>query len=123
MTLHGGVASTMAAVRYLFWIPVLRKLTKSIIQNCYGYKRFRAMNCHPNSKIGHLPRVRTEQNVPFEIVGTDYASPLHHKSKSKKDLKVYILLFFCSASRALHLEVVFNLTTTEFIKRFKKMIS
>ena len=87
MTLHGGVASKMAAVRYLFWIPVLRKLTKYIIQNCYGYKRFRAMNCHPNSKIRHLPRVRTEQNVPFEIVGTDYASHCIISLKVKRILK------------------------------------
>ena len=32
-TLHGGVASTIAAVRSLFWLPVLRKLTKTATQN------------------------------------------------------------------------------------------
>ena len=41
-TFFGGVASTMAAVKSLFWIPVLRKLTKSVAQSCYGCKRFRA---------------------------------------------------------------------------------
>ena len=35
-TLHGEVASKMAAVRSLIWIRVLGKLTKSVIQNCYG---------------------------------------------------------------------------------------
>ena len=29
-TLHGEVASTMAAVRSLFWIQVLRKITKTV---------------------------------------------------------------------------------------------
>ena len=57
-TLHGGVASTMAAVRSLFWMPVLRKLTKSLIRNCYGCKRFRATH-YPNPKQGLLPRDRT----------------------------------------------------------------
>ena len=33
-TLNGGVAATMAAVRSLFWIPVLKKLTKSVIRYC-----------------------------------------------------------------------------------------
>ena len=63
-TLHGGVASTMAAVRSLFWIPVLRRLTKSVIQNCYGRKWFRATH-YLNPKSGLLPRGRTEPALHF----------------------------------------------------------
>ena len=37
-TLNGGVASTVAAVRSLFWIPVLRKLTRSVIRYCMVVK-------------------------------------------------------------------------------------
>ena len=76
-TLHGGVASIIAAVRPLFWIQVLRKLTKSVIQNCYSCKRFRA-TLYPNPKEGLLPRDRTKQALAFAIVGTNYAGPLHH---------------------------------------------
>ena len=43
--------------------------------------------------------------------------------KVKKDLKVYIVLFSCSVSRAARMELVSNLTTTEFIKNFKRLIS
>ena len=89
-TLPEGVASTMAAVRSLFWIPVLSKLTKSVIQNCYGCKRFRAMH-YPNPKPGLIPRDKTEHVLPFEIAGTDYAGPFFYKSKGKKGLKAYIL--------------------------------
>ena len=53
--LYGGVASTMAAVRSLFKVPVLKKLTKSAIQNCHGCKRFRATH-YPNPKPGLLAR-------------------------------------------------------------------
>ena len=74
-SLHGGVASTMAAVRSLFQTPVLIKLTKSVIQNCYGCKRFRATH-YPNPKIGPLPIDWKEQIQPFEIIVTDYAGPL-----------------------------------------------
>ena len=58
-TLHRVVASTMAAARSLFWIPVLRKLTKSVIRNCYGCKRFRE-TLYPDYKPMILPRNRTE---------------------------------------------------------------
>ena len=91
-TLHGEMASTMASVRSLFWIPVLRKLTKSVIQSYYGCKRFRATR-YPNPEQGPLPRDRTERALSFEIVGTDYAGPLYYKSNGKKYLKAYILLF------------------------------
>ena len=76
----------MVAVRSLFWIPVLRKLIKSVIQNCYGCKRFRVMH-YPNPKQGLLPRERTEQALPFEIKDTDCEGPVYYKSKGKRDLK------------------------------------
>ena len=38
-------------------------------------------------------------------------------------LKVIISLSSCSASRAVHLELVSNLSSTNFIKIFKKLIS
>ena len=57
------------------------------------------------------------------MVDIDYADPLYYKSKSKKDLKAFILLFYCSVSRAAHLELVSNLITTDFIKSFKRQIS
>ena len=112
----------MAAVRFLFWIPVLRKLTKSVMQNCYGCKRFRTTH-YPNPKPVLLPRDRTEKALSFEIVGADYAGQLYYKSKGEKELKAYILLFSCSVSRAVHLELVSNLSTNEFIRSFKRLIS
>ena len=116
------MASTMAEVRSLFWIPGLRKITKSITQNCYGFKWSRATH-YVNCKPGLLPRDRTEQALPSEILGTDYLGPLYYKSKGKKDLKAYILLFSCSVSRAIDLKLVSNFITTDFIKSFKRLMS
>ena len=44
----GEIASTMAAIR-----SFLKKLTKSVIQKCYGCKRFRATH-YQNPKPGIL---------------------------------------------------------------------
>ena len=89
----------------------MRKQTKYVIQNCWT--------------LGLLPRDKTEQVLPCEIVGADYAAPLYYKSKGKKDLKAYILylIFSCSVSRAMHLELVSNLGTTTFAESFKRLIS
>ena len=90
--LHRGVASTIAEAKSLFWIPILRKLTKSVLQVCYVCKRFRAKH-YLNPNLVVLPRDRSEQALPFEIVGTVFVVPLFYKSKGKKVLKAYILLF------------------------------
>ena len=52
-------------------------------------------------------------------MGTHYTISL----KVKNDLKACILFFSCSFSRAAHMELVSNLTITEFIKSFKRLIS
>ena len=44
------------------------------------------------------------------------------KPKRSK-LKAYILLFSCSVTRAVQIELVSNLTTTECIKGFMRLIS
>ena len=70
---------------------------------------------------GQLPKDRTEQNLPFKVIGVDYAGPIYCKTKSKKEIKVYILLFTCSISRAAHLEELPNQTTGGFIKALKQL--
>ena len=73
-------------------------------------------------KPGPLPKDRTEKYFPFEVIGTDYAGPIYYKIKKKNELKAYILLFSCSVTRAVHIELASNLTTTDFIKSFKRLI-
>ena len=113
---------TMSHVRSLFWIPHLKRLSKSVFRNCYGCKKFRSLHYH-SPKPGPLPKDRTEKCFPFEVIGTDYAGRIYYKTKKKSELKAYILLFSCSVTRAVHIELVSNLTTTEFIKSFKTLIS
>ena len=54
-SLHGGLALTMSHVRSLFWIPHLRRLSKSVIRNCYGCKKFRSLPYH-SPKPGPLSK-------------------------------------------------------------------
>ena len=44
-------------------------------------------------------------------------------TKTKKELKGYILLFSCSASRDVYFELLPNLTTSEFIRGLKRLIA
>ena len=120
-TIHGGVTTTMAKVRDTFWMPKLRQITKRVLTTCHGCKRFYATPYH-DPKPGVLPNDRTKENLPYEVIETDYAGPIYCKIKTKQT-KTYALLFTCSITLAVHLELLSNQTTLEFIKAFKKLIA
>ena len=108
----------MAKVRDTFWIPKLRQITQRVLRTCHGCKRFYVKPYH-DPKPGILQKDRTNENLPFKVIGTDYADPIYCKIKTKQT-KTYILLFICSITRAVQVGLVPNQTTSEFIKAFKK---
>ncbi|GBM44586.1 hypothetical protein AVEN_250565-1 [Araneus ventricosus] len=61
-----------------------------------------------------------EQLRPFSIVGIDFGGPLYTK---KSDNKNYIFLFTCGVTRAVHLEMVDNLTTETFLLALRRFIA
>ena len=121
-TLHGGVRLTMAKVHERFWVPRLRQLVKRIRKKCNGCKRFqvKAFQAPPPGK---LPKTRTEGDVPFQVIGVDFAGPIRYQRKGKKEGKAYLAMFACSLTRAMHLELVTSLETEQFITCFKRFIA
>ncbi|XP_055923206.1 uncharacterized protein LOC129953772 [Eupeodes corollae] len=109
--LHSGTGTTCAELRRKFWIVRGRQLVKSVIQKCEVCKRLLAS---PGSEpIAPLPRERMLTSKPFEMTGIDYAGPLYIKNPTDNGSpsKTYILLLTCGAIRAVHLELVTDLTT------------
>ena len=49
--------------------------------------------------------------------------PFICKAKEKTDIKVYLLLFTCSLTRAVHLELLPNQTTQKFLQALKRLIA
>lgn len=121
-TLHGGVVSTMAKVRELYWVPRLRRLARRIVKICHGCRRFQAQ-AFSSPPQGDLPRDRTEGQTPFQVVGVDYAGPLKYRKNTKTEGKAYVLLYACSLTRALFLDLLPNLETKEFLASFKRFIA
>lgn len=56
----------------------------------------------------------------------DYAEPFHIKvglARSKQLVKAYLCVFICLVTKALHLELVTDLTTKSFLNAFKRFVS
>ena len=94
---------------------------KKIIKKCYGCEKF-CVSHYAEPSTGLSPIERTTQNLSFKIIDINYAGPLLCKTKKGKKTKVYILLFTCSLTSAIHLEFLPNQSTQEFIMALKQLI-
>lgn len=115
-TQHGGTQLTLHTIRHRYWIIQARNQVKQFINKCITCLRFRkSVN---NQIMGNLPSVRLEYTRPFVNVGVDYAGPLDLKAsklRTNRTYKAYIALFVCLTTRAIHIEVVSDLTSNTFL--------
>ncbi|GFV38657.1 integrase_H2C2 domain-containing protein [Trichonephila clavipes] len=105
---HAGVRENLTQIRETYWIFCGRQTVKSCLKKCLNCRRFKV---RPGNQItAPLPENRIQAEFPFETVGIDFVGPIY----TKNDEKVYISLFTCAVTRALHLEVVSSLSTEHF---------
>lgn len=122
-TLHGGLALTLQTIRQTVWIPSGRNSVKSIVHKCITCFRFKKKLL--SQKMGNIPSYRLQQTLPFTYTGVDYAGYFEIKSSQRKNapyVKAYVALFICLTTRAIHLELVSDLSTVQFLKAFKRFI-
>ena len=119
--LHMGVASTLAEVRGRYWIPNGRQMVKKIVHNCQHCRRYR-VKAMKAPETAALPAFRISQGYPFQSTGVDFAGPIYYK-RGKKERKSYITLFTCATSRAVHLELVEDMTAATFRRSLKNLIT
>ncbi|GFT29498.1 integrase catalytic domain-containing protein [Trichonephila clavipes] len=69
-----------------------------------------------------LPSDRTNQTPAFSVRGLDFAGPLYVNNFGELP-KSYIVLFTCGVTRALHLELVSDMTTNSFLLAFRRFLA
>ncbi|XP_055309915.1 uncharacterized protein LOC129573450, partial [Sitodiplosis mosellana] len=123
-TMHGGNQLTLHQIRHEYWILQAKRAVKTFINNCVTCHRFRTHNSH--QLMGNLPSARTEMvEKPFTHTGTDLCGPISLKMsalRGTKTQKGYIVIFICMSTRAIHIEIVTELTAQAFIAAFKRLI-
>lgn len=121
-TLHGGPRLTEATIRQRFWITNSQHNIKGILKGCVICARHRGTTF--NQKMANLPTVRVRQpERPFTNVSLDYAGPIRIKSgtlRAAKVVKAYIAIFVCMAIKAIHVELVSNMTANAFISALRR---
>ena len=78
----------------------------------------RGLKDHQSYLLSHPPCLHSG-SPPFTHTAVDYAGPLYVRLKDTSQ-KVWISLFTCCVSRAIHLELVFNMSTAAFLRCVKR---
>lgn len=118
--LHNGVKETLTELRSRFWIIKGRSLVKKLIQQCRLCRRHEGKP-YSAPRPPPLPLFRVEQAPPFTFTGCDFAGPLYIKCESGQK-KTWICLYTCCVVRAVHLELVTDLTTPTFLRCFTRFV-
>lgn len=124
VALHGGPKLMESLIRQKYWIIDSQSTIKNEIKGCF--------QCAKNAPraidqlMAHLPKYRV--NKPFKVflnTAIDYAGPFVTKTstlRNSKSEKSYVAVFICMATRAIHLELVCNLTADAFIAALRRFV-
>ena len=64
--------------------------------------------------IAPLPKTRVSEAIQFSRTGLDYLGPMYIKT-SDGQRKVWVCLFTCMVTRAIHLELLQDMSAEEFL--------
>lgn len=102
------------------WVIGCSSAVASHIYKCTTCRKYRRNTQDP--KMADLPEERMEMTPPFTYCGIDCFEPFYVK-EARKELKKYGLLFTCMCSRAIHTEMLDDLTTDAFINALRGFIA
>lgn len=120
-SLHSGVSQTLSQVRYKYWLPHGRATVRSVLRNCTVCRRHEG-GPYRMPVMAPLPKTRVSEAIPFSRTGLDYLGPMYIKT-SDGQRKVWVCLFTCMVTRAIHLELLQDMSAEEFLLGFRRFIS
>ncbi|PFX12233.1 hypothetical protein AWC38_SpisGene23847 [Stylophora pistillata] len=118
---HLGREHLIAKVREKYWIPQIRVLARSILARCILCKRLKAKPM--TQQMAPLPKSRMmAYQPPFSYSGMDLFGPLYVKH-GRGTAKRWCCLFTCLNTRAVHLELVQSMSTSDFLLCLRRFIN
>ena len=116
---HAEPSTMMALLAESYFIPVAKKLCKSISRSCVTCQKVILKTT--TQLMGQLPAICTNPTPPFQSRGVDFAGPLICRQGGQRrptKVKSYACLFICFSTEAVHIELVSELTSEAFLATF-----
>ena len=119
---HDKTNQTLVELRQRFWITRGRAFVKKILHKCNICRRLDALS-YKSPPTADLLRFRVAGNQAFENVACDLCGPLYYRTENNGTSKIYIAVFTCPTSRAIHLEIVQSLCAESFLQVLRRYVS
>ncbi|XP_055928116.1 uncharacterized protein LOC129959323 [Argiope bruennichi] len=122
--LHVGAQTLLYLVRREYWPLSGRNTARKIIHDCVIWAKTKPRTV--TQIMGNLPTNRVKPSYPFTHVGIDLCGPFYIKYKGQRKgiyQKCYVAVFICFATKAIHLEIVTDLTAEAMIATLKRFFS
>lgn len=122
--LHAGPQLLLSTLRHKYWIVNGRNLCRKTTRDCISCLRFAGKTYQPI--MGNLPIQRLQADYPFSNTAVDYAGPImiaNRKGRGCQLKKAYIAVFVCLAVRAVHIELVTDLSSEGFIAALNRFVA
>lgn len=119
--MHGGPQATLNSIRLTYWPINGRNIARNTIHQCVTCFRYKPIVVQPI--MGDLPVDRVTSNRAFLKCGIDFAGPFLIKTNLRRNspiVKAYVCIFVCFATKATHIELVGDLSTTAFINALNR---
>lgn len=122
----GGVQVMTQYIRAHYWITRIRDEARRVVHRCVKCARFSKKICE--QMMADLPAERVQPGKAFVHSGVDYAGPIEIRQLDKKNeeiikTKCWIAIFVCLKTRAVHIDVVNELSSVAFIACYERFIA
>ena len=121
--LHAGPTLLTSSLCLRLHIIGCRKIVRSVTRSCIVCRR-NSVKPQPQM-LGQLPMERVTPDSVFEKVSVDYAGPFYVKYGSVHKptiVKAYVCIFVSLSVKAVHLELVSDLTSEAFIACLRRFV-
>ncbi|XP_038116630.1 uncharacterized protein LOC119768912 [Culex quinquefasciatus] len=116
---HAGTQLMLATMRQKFWPLRGRDLCRQTTHQCKDC--FKAKPQLLQQFMGQLPTPRTIAARPFTNTGVDYFGPVYIRQGYRRGpVKAYVAVFVCFGTKAVHLELVSDLSTAKFLQALRR---
>lgn len=120
--LHAGPQLMLSVVKLRFLPLGGRSVARQLVHQCL--KCYRSKPTTINQFMGDLPRARVTVSRPFSRTGVDYFGPVYIRPAPRRPaVKAYVALFICLCTKAVHLELVTDLSTDRFLQALRRFVS
>lgn len=123
---HQGRVFTEGILRSKgYWIIGAKRLVASVIHACVICRKLRGKLEY--QKMADLPDDRVNPSPPFSCVGLDVFGPWEITTRKTRggvaNSKRWAVLFTCLSTRAVHIELIEEMTSSSFINALRRFMS